>query len=63
MQFRKNTYFHIGANYSSLLLIILPVGVVIFWKTRQYRKNNKFLENKFPEFDLRKLEDKKNVTM
>ena len=63
MQFRKNTYFHIGANYSSLLLIILPVGVVIFWKTRQYRKNNKFLENKFSEFDLRKLENKKNVTM
>ena len=63
MQFRKNTYLHIGANYSSLTLIILPVGAVIFWKTRQNRKNKKFLENKFSEFELRNLKDKKNVTM
>ena len=62
-QFRRNTYLHIGANYSSLALIILPVGAVIFWKMRQEKKNKKMLENKFSDFELKNLKDKRSGTM
>jgi len=62
-QFRRNTYLHIGANYSSLALIILPVGAVIFWKMRQKKKNKKMLENKFSDFELKNLKDKRSGTM
>ena len=63
MQFRMNTYLHIGANYSSLALIILPVGAVIFWKMRQKKKNNEMLENKFSNFELKHVKNNKNGTI
>ena len=38
MKFHKNTYFRVGANYSSLALIILPIIAVVIFKKRQNEK-------------------------
>ena len=62
MKFRKNTYIHIGANYSSLVLFILPIVAVIIFKKR-HNKKQKELEMKLKNIELRDIVKNKNGTI